>query len=94
MASYLITGASRGLGLEMARQLVSLPVSQVSKVFATTRADAPGLNELAQQSSGRVVVVKLDASKEATIKDAAKEVEASLAGKGLDVLINNTGKIP
>ncbi|TVY14406.1 C-factor [Lachnellula arida] len=93
MASYLVTGASRGLGFEMTRQLISLPVSQVNKVFATTRADAPGLTELAQKSSGRLVVIKLDVSKEATIKEAAKEVEANLAGKGLDVLINNAGKM-
>ncbi|TVY90989.1 C-factor [Lachnellula willkommii] len=93
MASYLITGSSRGLGFEMTRQLISLPVSQVNKVFATTRADAPGLTELAQKSSGRLVVVKLDVSKEATIKEAAEEVEANLAGKGLDVLINNAGKM-
>ncbi|TVY55002.1 C-factor [Lachnellula cervina] len=94
MASYLITGASRGLGFELARQLLSLPASQVNKVFATTRADAPGLAELAQKSSGRLVVVKLDVTKEATIKEAAKEVEADLAGRGLDVLINNAGKMP
>ncbi|TVY38427.1 C-factor [Lachnellula occidentalis] len=91
MGSYLITGASRGLGFEMTRQLVSLPVSQVNKVFATTRADAPGLNEIAQKSDGRLVVIKLDVSKEATIKEAAEEVEAHLVGKGLDVLINNAG---
>lgn len=94
MASYLITGASRGLGFELTRQLLSLPASQVNKVFATTRADAPGLAELAQKSSGRLVVVKLDVTKEATIKEAAKEVEADLAGRGLDVLINNAGKMP
>ncbi|TVY37964.1 C-factor [Lachnellula subtilissima] len=94
MASYLITGASRGLGFEMTRQLLSLPVSQVNKVFATTRAEAPGLNELSQKFAGRLVVVKLDVSAEATIKEAAKEVEAKLAGKGLDVLINNAGTMP
>jgi len=94
MASYLITGASRGLGFEMTRQLLSLPVSQVNKVFATTRADAPGLNELAQKSAGRLVVVELDVSKEATIKEAAKEVDANLLGRGLDVLINNAGTMP
>jgi len=94
MAAYLITGASRGIGLELTRQLVALPASQVSKVFATTRADAPALSEVAEKSSGRVVIVKLDASKQETIKQAATEVEANLAGKGLDVLINNAGIMP
>ncbi|CZR59360.1 related to short chain oxidoreductase (CsgA) [Phialocephala subalpina] len=91
MALYLITGASRGLGLELARQLGSLPASEVSKVFATARGDAPILEELAKKSSGRVIVVRLDVTNEASIKQAAVEVEANLDGKGLDILINNAG---
>ena len=67
MASYLITGASRGFGLALARQLASLPASDVSKVFATARGDTPALEELAKKSPGRVVVVKLDVTNEASI---------------------------
>ena len=91
MASYLITGASRGFGLALARQLASLPASDVSKVFATARGDAPALEELAKKSPGRVVVVKLEVTNEASIKQAAAQVGAKLEGKGLDVLINNAG---
>lgn len=91
MASYLITGASRGFGLALARQLASYPASDVSKVFATARGDVPALEELAKKSPGRVVVVKLDVTNEASIKQAVAEVEANLKGKGLDVLINNAG---
>ena len=91
MASYLITGASRGFGLALARQLASLPASNVSKVFATARADSPALDELAKKSLGRVVVVRLDVTNEASIKQAAGEVTTHLKGKGLDVLINNVG---
>ena len=91
MASYLITGASRGFGLALARQLASLPASDVSKVFATARGDGPALEELAQKSPGRVVVVTLDVTNETSIKQAAAEVEAKLEGRGLDVLINNAG---
>jgi len=89
MASYLITGASRGLGLAFARQLASLPATEVSKVFATARGDAPSaLTELAKKSPN-VVVLKLDVTDEASILQAASEVEKKLEGKGLDVLINN-----
>ncbi|KAK9368882.1 hypothetical protein V1509DRAFT_621768 [Lipomyces kononenkoae] len=91
MASYLVTGASRGLGLELARQLASFPASEVSRVFATARGYAPELEELAKKSSGQVVVIKLDVADEASIKQAEAEVEANLDGKGLDVLINNAG---
>lgn len=94
MAFYLITGASRGIGFELTRQLASLPASQVSKVIATARGDAPALAELAQNSSGRVIVVKLDTANQASSKEAAAEMEAKLDGKGLDVLINNAGVMP
>ena len=43
------------------------------------------------RKADRVVVVKLDVTNEASIKQAAAEVEAKLEGKGLDVLINNAG---
>ncbi|KAJ5595317.1 short chain dehydrogenase domain-containing protein [Penicillium hispanicum] len=91
MASFLITGASRGFGLALIHQLVSLPVSQVGKIFATARGDSPALEELSKNSSGRIVYVKLDVTNESSIKQAAAEVEAVLGHKGLDVLINNAG---
>lgn len=91
MASYLITGASRGFGLALAHELAALPASDVTKIFATARGDAPALAELVKKSPGRVVFVQLDVTNEASIKKAAAEVEANLAGKGLDVLINNAG---
>jgi NAD(P)-dependent dehydrogenase (short-subunit alcohol dehydrogenase family) len=91
MASFLITGASRGFGLALTRELVSLPVTKVSKVIASVRGDSSDLDELAKNSSGRVVVVKLDVTNHESIKQAAVEVEAKLEGKGLDILINNAG---
>ncbi|KAI2619923.1 NAD(P)-binding protein [Hypoxylon sp. NC1633] len=91
MASFLITGASRGFGLALARQLTSLPASKVGKVFASARGDSAALEELTRNSSGRVLTVKLDVTNEESIKKAAAEVEGKLEGKGLDVLINNAG---
>lgn len=91
MASFLVTGASRGFGLALVRELVSHPASKVGTVFAAARGSAPGLDEIAQKSSGRVSVVKLDVGDQASIKKAAEQVETKLGGKGLDVLINNAG---
>ncbi|KAM4065218.1 short chain dehydrogenase [Hirsutella rhossiliensis] len=91
MASFLITGASRGFGLALARELVSLPATKVGKVIASARGDSPDLDELAKNSAGRVVVVRLDVTNQESIKQAAADVEAKLGGKGLDVLINNAG---
>ncbi|OTA87483.1 hypothetical protein M434DRAFT_81240 [Hypoxylon sp. CO27-5] len=91
MASFLVTGSSRGFGLALVHHLTSLPTSQVSKVFATARGDSPELDQLAKKSPGRVFFVKLDVTNEASIKKAAAEVDAKLQGKGLDVLVNNAG---
>lgn len=91
MASYLITGASRGFGLALTRQLASLPAPEVSKIFATARGNTPDLEELAKQSPDRIVVLKLDVTDQESIKQAAVNVEATLKGEGLDVLINNAG---
>lgn len=91
MASFLVTGASRGFGLALVRRLASLPASDVSTVIAAARGDSPELEKLAKESAGRVATVKLDVTSEASIKQAAAEVDSKLAGKGLDVLINNAG---
>jgi NAD(P)-dependent dehydrogenase (short-subunit alcohol dehydrogenase family) len=91
MASFLITGCSRGLGLALVQELLSLPSSKVSKIFATARGDSPSLNELAKSSPDRVVVLILDVTNEDSVKKAAAEVESHLQDKGLDYLINNAG---
>jgi NAD(P)-dependent dehydrogenase (short-subunit alcohol dehydrogenase family) len=95
MASYLITGSSRGLGLAMASRLASLPKSDVSAVFATARQDnSPQLRQLVNSSPGRVGFVPLDVTDEKSAVDAAGLVEQQLQGRGLDVLINNAGVMP
>jgi NAD(P)-dependent dehydrogenase (short-subunit alcohol dehydrogenase family) len=91
MASFLVTGASRGLGLAFVQRLSALPVSEVGTVFATARSQSPELEELAKQSAGRVIVIKLEVTDETSIKQAATKVGDKLGGKGLDVLINNAG---
>ncbi|PYI25300.1 NAD(P)-binding protein [Aspergillus indologenus CBS 114.80] len=91
MASVLITGASRGFGLALVRELSSRPASEISKVFATARGESSALSELAAASAGRVSVVQLDVTDEVSIRNAEAEVETQLSGKGLDILINNAG---
>lgn len=89
MSSYLITGCSRGLGLELASQFASS--GEVSTIFAAARKESPALKELIEKSNGRVIFVQIDVTNEASIIKAATEVEKALGGKGLDVLINNAG---
>ncbi|KAI1118179.1 short chain dehydrogenase reductase [Nemania sp. NC0429] len=91
MASFLITGSSRGLGLALVHELVSRPTSEVGKIFATSRGDSPALAVLAKASPGRVELVELDVTDHESIKKAAAQVEGVVGDKGLDVLINNAG---
>ncbi|KAL4976243.1 hypothetical protein BDW66DRAFT_159806 [Aspergillus desertorum] len=95
MATYLVAGASRGLGLEFAAQLAASSPSKVGLVFATARnISAPGLAALVERSSERVVPVQLDPNDPESLRAAVELVETRLGGKGLDVLINNFGVQP
>ncbi|KAF2138181.1 uncharacterized protein K452DRAFT_235146 [Aplosporella prunicola CBS 121167] len=89
MTTYLVTGASRGLGLAIAEILVNK--TDTSKVFAAARSESAGIKKLASETSGRVEFVQLDITSEESAKNAASQVEQSLNGKGLDVLVNNAG---
>lgn len=91
MSSVLITGASRGFGLALARELISFPTSNIGRIFATARGDSPALDELTQKFPDRVILLQLDVTDQASINKAAAQVESKLGGKGLDILINNAG---
>jgi NAD(P)-dependent dehydrogenase (short-subunit alcohol dehydrogenase family) len=82
----LVTGANRGIGFEVCRQLASRRF-----VVLLTARDAAKANEAAKQLSaaGHVEPLVLDVADPRSIKKAAEEV-ASRYGR-LDVLINNAG---
>ncbi|KAL1856664.1 hypothetical protein Plec18167_009102 [Paecilomyces lecythidis] len=92
MVSYLITGCSRGLGLELVKQLVK--DESASAIFATARSAGPSLDleRLITTSNGRVHFVQLDISSDDSISAAVAKVSSHPnARNGLDVLINNAG---
>ncbi|KAK3385991.1 short-chain dehydrogenase-like protein [Podospora didyma] len=95
MANYLITGTSRGLGLELVSQLLSRPASSVNLIFATTRSDpTPALQKLIDTSSGRLVNIQFDPVEITSVQAALPSIEKHLNCAGLDVLINNVGVMP
>lgn len=92
MASYLITGSSRGLGLAMVRMLAKRPAEQVRTVIATAREENSELRQIVAENLGRVLFVSLDVTKPESISQAARTIgQMEEMMNGLDVLINNAG---
>lgn len=81
MQTYLITGANRGIGLEMTSQALELGI----RVIATCR-DPSSATELSALQ-GRLEVHALDVTDDASTTALAEK----LATLKLDVLINNAG---
>lgn len=86
----LVTGASRGLGLELVRQ----HAARGDEVAATCRdpAAARELQALAAAQPGRVRVLRLDVRSQDSIEQAARDAAAGAAG--LDLLWSNAGIYP
>ncbi|OAD02870.1 hypothetical protein MUCCIDRAFT_142722 [Mucor lusitanicus CBS 277.49] len=84
--TYVVTGASRGLGLEFVNQLAA----KGNTVFACARNpdSATGLQKLVDNK--HVFAIKLDTTNYESVKAAAKEISKK-APEGIDVLINNAG---
>jgi NAD(P)-dependent dehydrogenase (short-subunit alcohol dehydrogenase family) len=83
--TVLVTGASRGLGLEFARQYAAAGW----QVFAACRGpnDAKDLQRVAAESNGRVRILQMDVTDDASVRSAAAE----LKDEAIDLLINNAG---
>ncbi|GAA3552962.1 SDR family NAD(P)-dependent oxidoreductase [Microlunatus spumicola] len=81
MTTTLITGATRGLGLETARQLVAAGHT----VYVGARDEVRG-RRVAEELGARTV--QLDVTDDASVARAFARLEAE---GGLDVLVNNAG---
>ena len=84
MASVLVTGGNRGLGLEWVRQYAT----EGWRVYATCRhpMEARELKELAEQEKG-ISVHRLDVSK----PDEINALAVDLMKEPIDLLVNNAG---
>ncbi|KAH8810341.1 dehydrogenase [Flagelloscypha sp. PMI_526] len=81
MASYLVTGTSRGLGLGLVTFLAAKPSSEVSLIFAAARKATPALTELVEAHQQRVYFVELN----------LEVFVGREKGESLDILVNNAG---
>lgn len=80
MANWVVTGANRGIGLEIVRQLAG----RGERVFAACRSASKDLEAIGK---GVVVVSGVDV----TSPSAAGEIERALGGANIDVLLHNAG---
>jgi NAD(P)-dependent dehydrogenase (short-subunit alcohol dehydrogenase family) len=83
--TYVITGASTGIGRATAERLDSLG----HRVFAGVRSDAAG-EELRAAGSERLTPLRIDVTDAGSIAAAAEATEA-MESVGLDGLVNNAG---
>lgn len=86
----LITGAGRGIGLEVAKQYVE----RGDQVLAGCRSieRAPGLRRLVDEFGSRLTVVPLEVTSDRSISEAINRVSQEV--EALDILINNAGISP
>ncbi|XP_029952248.1 uncharacterized protein LOC115391948 [Salarias fasciatus] len=89
--SVLVTGASRGLGLQIVETLASGGFSP-RKIIATTRnpAGAQKLQELTEKYPN-IHIVPLDVLSQESIESCVEEAGRLLQDEGLNCLINNAG---
>ncbi|KAJ7665071.1 hypothetical protein DFH06DRAFT_985760 [Mycena polygramma] len=84
MSSYVVTGASRGIGLEFVKQLSA---DGENTVFALVRNQTTATN-LTELSRNNVIVLEADVTDPKALELAATAVSRATSGK-LDYLINN-----
>ena len=78
MSTYLITGANRGIGLELVRQLKA----RGEDIIATCRSSSPELNALS---------VRVETGIDITSGDSVIKLKENLNDSKIDVLIQNAG---
>jgi NAD(P)-dependent dehydrogenase (short-subunit alcohol dehydrogenase family) len=82
--NVFITGANRGIGLELTRQYLAAG----EKVFASARDPSiESLSRLTERYPDNLKIVMLDVTDESNIQNVA----GSLEGTSIDLLINNAG---
>lgn len=87
--SVLVTGSSRGIGLQLVTQLARSS-DRPATIVATARdpTASPDLQELSKTYPG-VHIVKLDVDSQQSISSALEEVQSIVGNNGLNCLINN-----
>lgn len=84
----LVTGASKGIGAEIARRLAADGATVVVN-YASSKGGADKVVEAITKAGGKAVAVQADVAKEADVKRLF--AEATKAVGRVDILVNNAG---
>ncbi|EJD35629.1 NAD(P)-binding protein [Auricularia subglabra TFB-10046 SS5] len=89
MPVWFVTGTSRGIGLELTKQLAA---NAANTIISTCRSPSTAvkLSELAAQNNN-VHVIALDVLSEESIRSAFVATKGIVGPQGIDYLINNAG---
>ena len=86
----LITGANRGIGLEMTRQAAQ----RGDRVIAACRHpdDAADLQKLAAEDGLQIDIIGMDVADDSAVAAAASQIASSITG-ALDLVVANAGQM-
>jgi NAD(P)-dependent dehydrogenase (short-subunit alcohol dehydrogenase family) len=84
----LVSGANRGIGREVARQLAERDYEVILSARDQAKASAAA-DELSRETGGKVTPLRLDVADPVSIAQAAEQVRSDPGS--LDVLVNNAG---
>ncbi|EIW54613.1 NAD-P-binding protein [Trametes versicolor FP-101664 SS1] len=88
--SWLVSGASRGIGLELVKQLLESPNNLVIAACRTPDK-AYALNALQSSSKGSLHVIRLEVTDFDSVRAVPQAIAPILGEHGLDYLVNNAG---
>lgn len=87
--NVLITGTSRGIGLEFVKQLSK--IDAIDRVIASSRNASEALKELASTKDSKVSLAPLDVASEASIAALPTSLTEHMGLNRLDIVIHNAG---
>ena len=90
-ATYLITGANRGIGLGLTESLLKRPDTTVVATVRNPSSSTSAFSRIQPASGSKLVVVKIDSSAPADAQTAVSELQSQHGISKLDVVIANAG---